>query len=325
MKHFLFLFCFLICFIAFSQNQKITKHGNDTIEVINYHKNGLVKDSVWKTIEILVGKKESTDPKHPGDSIVMNIETPFGTQRKYYKSGKLKSLTIYGANGKANKTWEYRKKGSLAIYKETPYGFKKLYNKKGKQVRQSDFNKGKYAKLPKANKKHQHLSQSKFAGKIEKKNIVLENGKKKLSIKPYSLFSIQFNSDTTPFHHCVYEGTSEGRLILSSYSYDLGESKNKLKLDSTFAISSSDIHTIFYACSNIRKKHFGAAFSERAGFSMMLVPPIGVTLIAGAYYLLHPVTLGVIAAGVPVFIISKALYKKTVPQTYRLNEWKIKS
>ncbi|HRD40003.1 MAG TPA: hypothetical protein PLC65_15350, partial [Bacteroidia bacterium] len=107
--------------MAFSQKSKITKHSNDTIEIINYHKNGSVKDSVWKTVEILVGKRESIDPKHPGDSIVMNIETPFGTQKKYYKSGRLKSLTIYGKNGLPNKTWDYRKKGSLAVYKETPY------------------------------------------------------------------------------------------------------------------------------------------------------------------------------------------------------------
>ncbi|MBN8694014.1 MAG: hypothetical protein J0L69_12535 [Bacteroidetes bacterium] len=324
MKHFLLSFCFLSCFMVFSQKSKITNHGNDTIEVINYHKNGRVKDSVWKTVEILVGKRESVDPKHPGDSIVMNIETPFGTQKKYYKSGRLKSLTIYGKNGLPNKTWDYRKKGSLAVYKETPYGLKKLYNKKGKQIRESDFNKGKYAKLPKTNKKHQHLAHSKYAGKTEKKTLILENGKKKLNIKPYALFSLQLHSDTTPLRHCVYEGVNEGKLVFSSYSYDLSESKNKLKLDSVFTLESSQVHTIYYACSNIRKKHFGAAFSERAGFSMMLVPPIGVTLIAGGYYLLHPVTLGVIAAGVPVFIISKALYKKTVPHAYRLNEWKIK-
>ncbi|HRD40004.1 MAG TPA: hypothetical protein PLC65_15355, partial [Bacteroidia bacterium] len=201
---------------------------------------------------------------------------------------------------------------------------KKLYNKKGKQIRESDFNKGKYAKLPKTNKKHQHLAHSKYAGKVEKKTLVLENGKKKLNIKPYALFSLQLHSDTTPLRHCVYEGVNEGKLIFSSYSYDLSENKNKLKLDSVFALETSQLHTIYYACSNIRKKHFGAAFSERAGFSMMLVPPIGVTLIAGGYYLLHPVTLGVIAAGVPVFIISKALYKKTVPHAYRLNEWKLK-
>lgn len=323
MKHFLLSFCFLSCFMAFSQKSKITKHGNDTIEVINYHKNGRVKDSVWKTVEVLVGKRESVDPKHPGDSIVMNIETPFGIQKKYYKNGKLKSTTLYGKNGLPNKTWDYRKKGSLAVYKETPYGLKKLYNKKGKQIRESDFNKGKYAKLPKANKKHQHLAQSKYAGKTEKKTLVLENGKKKLNIKPYALFSLQLHSDTTPLRHCVYEGVNEGKLIFSSYNYDLSESKNKLKLDSVFALETSQLHTIYYACSNIRKKHFGATFSERAGFSMMLIPPIGVTLISSGY-LLHPVTLGVIAAGVPVFIISKALYKKTVPHAYRLNEWKIK-
>lgn len=325
MKQALLVFTILISSFGFSQKSKITKHGSDTIEVINFHKNGRVKDSLWKTIEILVGKKENPDPKHPGDSIVMQIDHPFGVGKKYYKNGKTKSITYYGTNSASDKTFAYRKKGSLAIYKESPYGLKKYYNKKGKQIRQSDFNKGKYAKLPKANKTHKHLAQSKFAGKIQATDLVLFNSNKELKIKPYSLFALQLSSDTTPLRHCVYEGISEGKFVFSTYSYDRSESKNKLKLDSTFAADKNQIQTIYYACHNIRKKHFGAVFGERAGFSMMIVPAIGVTLLAGTYYLLHPVTLGIIAAGVPVYIIGKSLYKKTVPKTYSLKEWKIRN
>lgn len=325
MKHFFASFLFLLCFYSHAQNQKITHHGNDTLEVINYHKNGRVKDSVWKTIEILVGKRDKIDPKHPGDSIIMQIEHPFGIGKKCYKNGKIKLLTYYGSNGHADKIFNYRKKGSLAIYKEYPYGYKKYYNKKGKQIRQSDYNKGKYAKLPKANKKHQHLATGKYAGKVSRMLFALENGNKKLVIKPYAFFSLQLASDTTPLRHIVYEGISESKYVFSTYSYDLSESKNKLKFDSTFSVSGNQIQTIYYACHNPRKKHLAASFMERAGFSMILVPAIGVPLIAGTYYLLHPVTLGTITAGVPLFIFGRQLYKKTVPKTYKLNEWKIKN
>lgn len=303
---------------------QITHHGADTIEQIRYYKNNRCKDSVWKTIEILVGKRETIDPKYPGDSIIMKVETPFGIEKKFYKNGKIKNSVYHGKNNEVTKKYIFRKKGSVSVYQEIPFGLKKIYNKKGKQIRQSDFNKNKYAKLPRFNRHHGHLAQGKFAGKVQNNKLVLMKDKKTLRISPSAFFSIQLSGDSVPMRHIVYEGKSEGKLLFSTYSYDLSASKNKLKYDSTFTISDSQLQTIFYACHNPRNKHFIASFMERAGFSMMLVPAIGVPLIAGAYYLIHPVTIGTIVAGIPVFIIGRQLYKKTVPKKYSLSEWKIK-
>jgi len=315
----------LITFFGHSQKQKITKHGSDTIEVITYHKNGRVNDSVWKTTEVLVGKRESIDPKHPGDSIVMNIETPFGTQKTYYKSGRIKKVIYYGKNGGANKIFQYRKKGSLAVYKETPYGLKKLYNKKGKQLRESDFNKNKIVRIPKHNRKHKHLAQSKYANMPLTKTLVLSGVTKYIKIKQGAMLSILPLNDTTPLRHCVFEGMMKDSVLFTKYSYDLSTSKNKLKPDSTFLISKNQIHTIYYATNNVRKTHLSASLTEFLGFNMTLLPMIGVSLFVGVPALLTPPILAVVVTGIPVYIISKPLFKKTVPKAYKVSDWKIKS
>lgn len=293
--------------------------------MINYHKNGRVKDSVWKTVEILVGKRESIDPKHPGDSIVMNVETPFGTQKTYYKSGRIKNITYYGKNGAANKTYKYRKKGSLAVYKETPYGLKKLYNKKGKQLRESDFNKNKTVRIPKYNRKHKHLAQSKYANLPLTKTLVLSGVTKQIKIKQGAMLSILPANDSTPLRHCVFEGHAKDSVLFTKYSYDLSTSKNKLKPDSTFLISTNQINTIYFATNNVRKTHLNASLMEFSGFNMTLIPIIVVPLFAGVPVLLTPPVLAIVAAGIPIYIISKPLFKKTVPKAYKLNEWKIKN
>lgn len=324
MKHVSLFLLLLVSFISYSQNPKITHHGNDTIEVISYHKNGHVKDSVWKTIEILVGKREVIDPKHPGDSIVINIETPFGTQKTYYKSGNLKSLVYYGKKGAANRLFLYRKKGSLTAYKESPYGIKKLYNKKGKQRRQSDYNKNKTVGVPKKYHKQVHISQSKYAGKPLAKALILSGVTKQLKIKQGALFSVMFTNDTTPLRHCVFEGILNDSILLTKYSYDLTKSDYRLKPDSIFLVSANQVSTIYYARNNVHKTHFAASFMEFAGFNMMLLPVIAVPLFVGVPALLTPPILAVVAAGIPVYICSKYLFKKTVPKTYNLSEWKIK-
>lgn len=322
----IFLSLFLLVSLScYSQNPKITKHGNDTIEVITYHKNGHVNDSVWKTIEILVGKRESIDPKHPGDSIVMNIETPFGTQKTYYKSGRIKNIIYYGKNGAANKTFQYRKKGSLAVYKETPYGLKKLYNKKGKQTRESDYNKNKFIRLPKTNRKHKHITSGKYAKLPLNKTLFISGVTKQIKIKSGAMLSLLTNNDTIPLRHCVFEGFLKDSILFTKYSYDLSASKNKLKLDSTFLISSKQLNTIYYASSNIRKTHLGASLMEFTGFNMTFLPVIIVPLFSGVALFVTPPVLAIVVAGIPVYICSKYLFKKTVPKAYKLSEWKIKN
>lgn len=325
MKRIFFPLFFIVSIIGYSQKQKITKHGSDTIEVISYHKNGKVQDSVWKTIEILVGKRDNIDPKHPGDSIVMNVETPFGTEKKYYKSGKIKSITYYGTHGAAHKTYQYRKKGSLAVYKETPYGLKKLYNKKGKQIRESDFNKNKIVRLSNSNKKHYHIKNSKYVNIPLEKNISFTNNTKILNIKSGAMFSVLFKNDTIPLRHCVLEGKSKDSLLLTKYSYDRSITKNKLKLDSTFLVSVNEIDCIYFATNRIKRTHFLGSFMQTAGFNMTFLPVIVVPLFAGIGNLSNPIVLGSVIAGVPVYICSKFVFKKTVPKKFKMSDWKIKS
>lgn len=322
MKQAFLVLTLLFTRFCFSQNPKITRHGNDTIEVVSYHKNGRVKDSVWKTIEVLVGKPDKIDPKHPGDSIVMNIETPFGTAKSFYKKGHLKSITHYGT---PNITYEYRKNGQLSSYHEFPYGYKKTYNKKGKQIRQSDHNKKKFVKVPKNYRKQGDLNNTPYASGLSTPDLILENGNNNKNIKPGSNVSFCFTNDTTIMRHCVYEGRYKDSLVFSIYDYDVTDSKNTLKLARVVAVHANELQRILYATKNLRKTHTTASFMEVAGFNMTFLTVVGGAVFFGAAVLVQPAVAATAIAGIPVYIISKQVFKKTVPKTYLLSEWKIKN
>ncbi len=323
MKQALFALTILLSGFCFSQKSKITSHGTDTIEVISYHKNGRIKDSVWKYIEILVGKPDETDPNHPGDSIVIKNEIPFGVGKSYFKNGQLKNITFYGSNISANRIYDYRKKGSLAVYKETPYGYKKSYNKKGKQIRQADFNKGKFVKIPKKYKKQQHLASTRFNNLSGQSQLQLSTNTKQFIIKPGTLLALKQNNDSTLFRHVVYEGNLHDSLVMSFYNYDQSESKQRLALDKITTIAPAQINEIHYAGKNQRKKHNTAAFMEIAGFNMTLLPLIGGPVIFGAAILLNPAVAAVTVTGLPLYFISKSVYKKTVPVILKSSDYKI--
>lgn len=325
MKQVLLLLTILITNFGFSQKSKITKHGNDTIEVINYYKNGRVKDSVWKTVEVLVGKPDKIDPKHPGDSIVMNIETPFGISKSFYKKGKLKAITYYGSGNQANQTFEYRKNGKLQSYKEFPYGLRKTYNKKGKQVREANYNKNKFVRIPKSCKNQKHLSNTRFNNTLNKTPLTISNNTKNIKINNGAMLSLRLQNDTNLLRHYVYEGKSSDSLVFSVYDYDLSESKDKLRLNKVYAVSPAQIESICYASKNNRNKYNWGGFMEVTGFSMTFLPLVGGTVFFGTAFVLSPAVLATIVAGLPVYICSKPVYKKTVPKTYKLNEWIIKN
>lgn len=323
MKQALLALTILLAGFCYSQKSKIINHGNDTIEVIRYHKNGRVKDSVWKTVEVLVGKPDRIDPKHPGDSIVMNIETPFGIGKSYYKKGKLKSITYYGTNSNATTTYEYRKNGRLQSYKETPYGIKKTYNRKGNQIREADYNKNKLVRIPELCKNQMHLAATRYNTGFKKSDLILSNGTKNLKIVSGAMIQIRLQNDTNVYRHYVYEGKANDSLIFSVYDYNLSETSDQLKLNRVCALSTKQIESILYSGKNNRAKYNWGSFMEVAGFSMTFLPLVGGTVFFGTAFVLSPAVLATIVAGIPVYICSKPVYKKTVPKTYKTSEWKI--
>ncbi|MGZ3932915.1 MAG: hypothetical protein ACXVP0_16720, partial [Bacteroidia bacterium] len=332
------LFIFISSFY-FSQNlpDSIVKFHNgciasryhyktaDTLERIEYYKNGRTKDSVWLRIETLVGFREDVKKNGSNDSIVVRNFIPFGTEKKYYKRGKLFSVTYYSADTAPTRLYEYRKKGSLSAYKEDPYGLKIYFNKKGTITRQMDLNKKRFVSLPKEYLGPAHLKTRGFDRRIKQEQAAFVSGSTTFNLSSGKLVALRLSSDTTMLRHCLIEGFSADSVCISRFSYDLSASKNTLAYDTTLMLPVAQISSLLYAKKSLRKIYRMATILEVAGFDMVLAPLIGVPLFFGATYLGNPFALGTIIAGIPVFIYSKVLLRKMTPKEYRMSEWKIKT
>ena len=337
MKHLIYLLLLVNVSLAQTNSDKIIKYkngktkssvkykGNDSLEIINYFENGKVKDSAWYRIETFVAVKAEMD-KHKGlqDSIVIKNEVGIGTGKKYFKSGNLKSISYYAKNElSAAKTYEYRRNGKLSIYKETPFGIKIVYKKNGKIARYSNINKGTQVYVPKYYKDQKHLPGTSFASRIKGKSASLINAKEHKKIISGALISIRLNSDSIKYNNCFVEGFAGDSIYLSKFEYDLEDTKAKLKYDSTFALHSNQLKSIFYSKKLRKRTYSTATFLEILGMDIIIVPTVVLPLMGGIYALVNPIALPAVISGIPMIIYSRYLFKKMAPKEYKMNEWKI--
>ncbi len=333
LKH-IFYLLLLLSGVSYAQlnNDTIVKYKNgktklsvnyknaDTLQRIHYFPSGQIKDSTWYKVETFVAVKTELDKRKAlADSIVIKNRLGVGTSKKYYKNGNLKSITYYAKDElSANRTMEYSKKRKLAAFKETPFGLKILYNNKGKITRYANTNKGTQVYVPK-----KFSSALTASNRIKTKTAYLKKDKKQVKISSGALISLQLNSDTTKYNNCLVEGFNGDSIYLSKFEYDLDpETKNKLKYDSTFVLHGDQISSLFYSKKNTRHVYKTASILEISGMDLIIVPTVVLPISGGAQT--FPAVAACIAAGIPMVVYSKYLFRKMAPKEYKMREWSLK-
>jgi antitoxin component YwqK of YwqJK toxin-antitoxin module len=284
--------------------------GKDTVQFIKYYKNGRIKDSVW----VYIPKGE---------------EIPFGTGKKYYESGTLRSIYYFKNGLDEYVSYEYHENGLLKHFEQKPTGLTKNYNKKGEQVYEIDQHKSKQVFVPKNFRKGRHLKNLNYDTRIKTKKAWLVNGEKKHKLSTGVLVSLNLSKDTSLLSHCQIEGFSNDSIYFSRFHYNENYRITDgaiLKFDSTFALGVNQLDTIYYSKHRNRKRTFGATFAYISGVALVVFPvamvvifPImGVTITETlAMYSIFAVP------GAGLYFLGKHLFNTTVPKKYDMHKYKI--
>lgn len=302
------LFCF--CNYLFSQkdsiiyakyysNGKVKKilysYGHDTTEFIKYYKNGQIKDSSWSYIKD-------------------NTELPLGISKSYYEDGSLSNMTRYGSNVFEYTSISYWHDGNVSEYEVSP-GLRRYYNKIGEIPKQLDLNKNKFIYIPKKYKASR------------RKEIVLSNQKKQITINNNTLISIVLSNDST-VTLCRLNDLIADSIYLSKFSYNHSYRNNKeqaiLNYDSSFVLSKNQLKTIYYSKHFNSKRNRGALTAQIIGVKLLIGSAITIAVAVREPSLGLPIFGCTLAGGFGLMQYSKYLYKTMVPKKYDLKEWQMK-
>lgn len=323
MKQF-FLFFFLLPLFCFSQTDNTVQkshysngnlksisiqHGEDTVEMRKYYRNGQLKDSLWIYIS---GRDEIT----------------FGTEKTYYDNGRLASVTRHGSNWNEYTQCDYYKNGRLERIVQNPAGPSKFYNKKGKQKGHHE------ASVPKQYRKHRHLLGTTYNVRITTNKATLTLGKKKKSIKAGVLVSLYMRGDTSLFNHCQVEGFSQDSIYISKFEYDpkYGQEAGKdiLKYKETLALGFNQLDSIYYSKHNNSLTSATSLATTVVGTLILIVPiitlpsmikgniegdiePKETLVFCGSYA----------GVGAVVIYLGECISQTMVPKKYDMHNWKI--
>lgn len=290
----------------------IIKRGIDTVEFKRYYKNGQIEDSLWLYIQ---GRQE----------------TPLGVEKRYYKDGKLSSVTYYHKGDDEYTLFGYWQNGKLERFVQRPTGLTKFYNKNGEQMRQYDYHKLKDIYVSQEFRNGRHLERYGYKNRIQTKIAFLTQPENKIKINSDVLISLTCNSDTNILTHCQIEGFSKDSVYLSKFHYNenyyRGSNVDILKYDSTFSLGFNQLNTILYAKHNNRKRSFGVITSLCLGVDLLLVSIIVAPSIPFAVKASIPsLTMiygGAFIVGVPLVYLGKYLYKSMVPKKYVIRNYKL--
>lgn len=317
----LLLFCF--CNTLFSQRDStiytrhysngnkrkvLYQHGADTMEFIKYYKNGQIKDSSWFYYTYLG-------------------EVPFRTTKSYYEDGKLSNITSYGSDQYHYTSVSYWQDGSISEEEVSP-GLKKRYNKKGILVRQMALNHGEAVYVPRTYRQKKHLAAGNYSSRINFKNADLIKQKKKVKLKHGVLTSVVLAGDTNILNLCKIEGFSPDSIYLSKFSYnqlyDGTEKQLILTYDSTFALSTKQIKTIYYSKFGNGKKNIVATATYIFGVEFIIFSLITTSVAVREPSLGVPILASSLVGGLALIKYAKHQYKTMIPKKYDLDEWQIK-
>ena len=178
-------------------------------------------------------------------------------------------------------------------------------------------NKYDFLKIPFRYRGRQHLDGSSFSKRIQAYAAQLVIGNTKRLLISGTLINLQLFGDTNRLEHCKIEGFSGDTLFLSKFDYDLTPSKDDLKYDSTFALCTNKIKTMWYQKNCRPLRFFGYISSIVTGmcassFFMIL------TMINPLYLL------AAIAVAIPFTWAGNKLHRSMQLKKYDLSYWKIK-
>lgn len=279
--------------------------GGDTLAYRSYYKNGQMRDSALLLIR---GRNE----------VVL------GTTRTYYRNGRLWEVNHYGKDNEHYTRSIYRQDGSIKSIIHKPAGIHAIYYKNGQVKEWYDVNKGGQVKVSKNYKKHRHLTGSLYLKDIHYPKANLINKTHKQKMRTGNLITLFLSNDTNALRHCQVEGFSDDAIIISKFSYDLSDSPDCLRYDSTCLIPFNTIKLLSFSKRNARKTFNAGVVLTFIGVEFVVVPLIAGTIVSGVSILTDPFILSMIATGVVSYYSGRYLFRSMVPKTYRMDEWKIK-
>ncbi len=313
----LLFICLLVQLCCNSQTNKVLRSnylgGNpkviakwmskDTVQFLRFHRNGQIKDSLW------IQKKGLK-------------EKPFGTERRYYKNGRLKAVVHFATIPGHFTFHQYYKNGRLYKDFKNP-GLFSFYSKDGALFKQFNMNKNDQVKVPRKYRKQRHLKSSGLIKDLQQSNALLSNGTQERRFKSERLITLFLKGDTNGLTLCNVEGFTKEAILLSKFDYDTTRSKHTLRYDSSFAISFSTIDSIYYSKKNTHLRYNSAKWVSGLGLELFLIPLIIAPIVGIPAVLLEPAIIAIYGPGLPVFFIGNRMYKKMVPKKYDMKTYKI--
>jgi antitoxin component YwqK of YwqJK toxin-antitoxin module len=327
--------------------QRMVLH--DSVHLVTkYYANGLLSDSATFSGEKLIGLAKRFHENGVIAASVLQLNDSVIVEKSYYKNGILEESAIlenlklidssshYNEKGllKMKLTYidgnrhftfdKFRQNGYLRLSGEVKdnkkFGIFMSYNKRGLLKSRLDYNKGYPVVVKNRFLKGNHLKEMNFYASMEKHRrlAIRDFENRRRTLKTGSLTHLKFKDKDTIYRHCVINGYLHDTVVISKFSYDLSENKQRLKFDSVFFRPILDIREIDFLFNNLDFKGVTVVGLRSGGAVLILEPLLLFPLLIGPEVYSQPLTYIFAGVGFLSFVASIKWDNKLSTKRYQI-------